>query len=111
MTDRKKQDPTTPPGGQERLPREEKDAVLVEICAMPGRARFFCILYAEGRQLRYYGTRRELAKQITAIGHQITPDAIRDGLRLDLRCRVRIVSAGDRSLIEELLPAQPDKEE
>lgn len=95
-----------------RLPspkQEVQAALLIDIGVIPKRARFFINLtiLAKGEMLRFYGTRRELAQKLKRIGYPITPEAIADGRRLDVHCRVRLTRNSFHTLVEELLPPQP----
>jgi hypothetical protein len=83
-------------------------AVLREIGAPRSRRGgcYFITADLGSRQARLYGTPRQLVTYLARIGHDLTPDAISEGLQLNFPCRVVVQpSKQGRSLtIVELLP-------
>lgn len=81
-------------------PREEAEpapepngavaAQLLEISGMDTRKgrRLFITLKANGRTFKLFGTRRELADHLTAAGYLSWAGNVREGVRLNLPCRI-----------------------
>lgn len=64
-------------------------ATLLDIGAISSRrgTRYFINAEVGGEQAKLYGSRRQLITHLARVGLDLTPDAIAEGLRLNLACR------------------------
>jgi len=79
--------PATPTNGGNGSP---VFARMLDIGKMNGRwgERLYITFQVNGRRCRLFGSAKQLATHITLAGYEIAPEAIENGLRLDLPCRV-----------------------
>lgn len=59
-----------------------------------------------GDTVRLFGNRRKLVEALADAGHRESPDSLRDGVRLDLPCRVVLRREGKYDRIQEVLPPE-----
>ena len=79
--------PATPTNGGNGSP---VFARMLNIGKMNGRwgERLFITFQVNDRRCRLFGSAKQLATHVALAGYEIAPEAIADGLRLDLPCRV-----------------------
>ncbi len=95
------------------LPEEKSDetvhARMLGIGGTDGRfgRRLFITVDADGRRLRLYGNRKQLAEHISAAGFPKVADGIEEGTQLNVACRVVTKPSADGRFlnIEKVLPA------
>ena len=84
-------------------------AVVVGVGGMPGKwgRRLFLTIESDGRNLRLFGNRTQLAEHLLAAGWRFTAADITEGLTLDVPCRILTKPTPDgRYLnVEQMLPA------
>lgn len=87
---------------------EADSATILGIGGSDGRygRRLFLTFRANGRNLRLYGSRKQLAQAIAAAGQRKPIEAIREGARLNLPCRIVTQPTEDGRYfnIEKVLP-------
>ena len=83
-------------------------ARMLDIGKMNGRwgERLFITFQVNDRRCRLFGSAKQLATHITSAGYEIGPDAIANGLRLDLPCRVTTKPSDDGKYlnVDQVLP-------
>jgi hypothetical protein len=102
------------PNGNGASRQDEKSpaapARVVGIGGMDGKwgRRLFLTIEAEGRHLRLFGNRKELAERLAGAGWRFMAGDITEGLTLDVPCRILTKPTPDgRYLnVEQLLPAE-----
>jgi hypothetical protein len=74
----------------ESLHGEAEPAQLLGIGGIDGKwgRRLFLTVRVNGRNLRLYGTRKQLATHITAAGKRVAEEMVFEGAPLNLTCRV-----------------------
>jgi hypothetical protein len=86
-------------------------AQLVGIGGMDGKwgRRLFLLVQVRDRQLRFFGSAKQLADAITAAGFPGYAQQIVEGLAFNLPCRVTMSPSADGRFmnIDKILPAQP----
>jgi hypothetical protein len=84
-------------------------ARMTDIGKMNGRwgERLFITFQVNDRRCRLFGSAKQLATHITSAGYEIGPEAIANGLRLDLPCRVTTKPSDDGKYlnVDQVLPA------
>lgn len=88
---------------------EGEPAILLDIGSMPVKwgTRYFINAEVGGQPARLYGTPMQLVTHLARIGHDLTPDAISAGLKLNFACRAvaQLNAKGDALNIVRLFPA------
>jgi hypothetical protein len=83
-------------------------ARMLDIGKMNGRwgERLFITFQVNDRRCRLFGSAKQLATHITSAGYEIGPEAIANGLRLDLPCRVITKPSDDGKYVnvDQVLP-------
>src|SRR5208283_3779792 len=89
-------------------------ARMLDIGKMNGRwgERLFITFQVNDRRCRLFGSAKQLATHITLAGYEIGPEAIANGLRLDLPCRVITKPSDDGKYlnVDQVLPATTKQE-
>ena len=84
-------------------------ARMLDIGKMNGRwgERLFITFQVNDRHYRLFGSANQLATHITSAGYEIGPEAIANGLRLDLPCRVTTKPSDDGKYVnvDQVFPA------
>jgi len=82
----------------------------VDIAGIDGKwgRRLFINVQANGRTLKLFGNRKQLAEHITAAGFWNMADQIAEGIRLNLPCRIitKLSDDGRWLNIEQVLPLE-----
>lgn len=101
----KETEPVEPQGSTD----EAVPARLIDIGGMNGKwgHRLFITVEANGRKLRLFGSKSQLAEHITATGFPDRSQNIAEGVKLDIPCRIvtKPTEDGKYLNIEEVLPA------
>ena len=84
-------------------------ARMLDIGKMNGRwgERLFVTFQVNDRRCRLFGSAKQLASHISSAGYEIGPEAIANGLRLDLPCRVTTKPSDDGKYlnVDQVFPA------
>lgn len=99
------------PTGQAAASDASVPAQLLSVGGMDGKwgRRLFLSIQANGRTLRLFGTRKQLAEHLTVAGYPKVANEIEEGLQLNLTCRVVTKPGKDARYldVEKLLPVEP----
>ena len=86
-------------------------ATLIDIAGMDGKwgRRLFLRIDVEGRVLRYFGNKTQLADALTESGYRDRASQVREGLKLNLPCRVVTSPSQDGRFVnvDRVLPIRP----
>lgn len=100
--------PPTPSNGNGNGNGMPVFARMLDIGKMNGRwgERLFVTFQVNDRRCRLFGSAKQLASHITSAGYEIGPEAIANGLRLDLPCRVTTKPSDDGKYlnVDQVLP-------
>lgn len=83
------------------------DAVLLDMGKARGNSYFVNVKVA-GRTVKLFGTAHQLVAHITRTGHNLTPEAVSDGLTLNWACRATVKPSGNGKYLNiiQLFPAE-----
>lgn len=97
--------------GEGNGPPREDEAVLAELVGIRGTdgkwgRRLFLTVKTDGRYLRLYGSRKKLAGHIAGAGFPNRAEDVREGVSLNLPCRIVTRTSDDGYVsVERVLPA------